>query len=116
MAAVWADDDRVRCIHPGWELVAGRARVLRSWKLIFDHTTTIRFDVADLAIEVIGARRVWLTAIENIRTSESVAAPATQAVATHLFERDDEGRWRMLLHHASPVMNRGFSEIVGDME
>ncbi len=110
MAAVWAPDDRVRCVHPGWELIVGLERVLMSWDLIFKHTTSIAFDVTDLAIEVLGDGLAWVTCVENIRGGDDPAAAATQALATHLFERDDGGEWRLLLHHASPIVNRGFGE------
>lgn len=119
MAAVWSPDDRVRCVHPGWELIAGIERVLMSWDLIFKSTTTIRFDVTDLAIEVLSPELAWVTGIENIRGDESPSSPpadATQALATHLFERDAAGAWKLLLHHASPIVNRGFGEVADGTE
>lgn len=116
MAAVWAPDERIRCVHPGWELITGLERVLMSWDLIFKNTTTIRFDVTDLAIEVLDDGVAWVTCIENIRGTTAPDAASTQALATHLFERDPTGAWRLLLHHASPIVNRGFGEVADGAE
>ena len=35
MDEVWSHGDHVRCIHPGWSLLAGWAAVRQSWKAIF---------------------------------------------------------------------------------
>jgi ketosteroid isomerase-like protein len=32
MATVWAEDDNVSCIHPGWPAIVGRLAVLGSWR------------------------------------------------------------------------------------
>ncbi len=105
MEAVWLDDDRIKCIHPGWELLAGRERVMRSWELIFKNTSTIRFDVTDLAIEIVGDA-AWVTNVENIWSDDPVGRFTSQAVATNLFVGTPQG-YRMVLHHASPVAQRG---------
>jgi ketosteroid isomerase-like protein len=34
MARVWADDDSISCIHPGWPAIIGRQTVLDSWRNI----------------------------------------------------------------------------------
>ena len=31
MAALWADDDTISCIHPGWPAIVGRKEVVKSW-------------------------------------------------------------------------------------
>ena len=37
MEAIWARQDAVACIHPGWGLLAGRDEVIESWGRIFDN-------------------------------------------------------------------------------
>ena len=32
LAALWADDDGVSCIHPGWPAIVGRDNVIGSWR------------------------------------------------------------------------------------
>lgn len=110
MRRVWLDDDRIQCVHPGWELLTGRRRVLASWARIFENTASIRFDVADLEVRVIGDL-AWITGIENIRSDAGGSRFTSQAVATNLFLRTGDG-FRMILHHGSPVAQRGFDALL----
>jgi ketosteroid isomerase-like protein len=114
MIAVWseapADDAHIHCIHPGWEIVAGRERVLRSWELIFRNTASIAFDVADVAIDVRGDVAL-VTNVENIRTDARGQQFDSIAAATNVFVRRDGG-WRMIVHHASPILHPGSSHVV----
>ena len=41
----------------------------------------------------------WVTAIENMLSGENTGA----AAALNIFEHDGE-RWRMVVHHAAPVL------------
>ncbi|MBV9290848.1 MAG: nuclear transport factor 2 family protein, partial [Frankiales bacterium] len=52
MEAIWDDSDDVQCIHPGWQLVRGRSRVLRSWSVIMANTSYIQFFLTDEQIFV----------------------------------------------------------------
>ena len=36
MDDVWAHEDWVRCVHPGWDLLTGWNRVRESWEMIFE--------------------------------------------------------------------------------
>lgn len=101
MDGVWLDDDCVKCVHPGWELLVGRDKVMASWEAIFRNTTRIRFDVSDVAVEIIG-ECAWVTAVEVIDMEAGGGAMRSRAVATNLFLRRD-AEYRMVLHHASPV-------------
>lgn len=109
MRAVWLDDDRIKCIHPGGEMLAGRTRVHASWEAIFTSTTWIRFEIVDLSIEVFG-ELAWATNLERIHSGPGEGPQGgetliAEAVATNLYVRRD-GEWRMILHHASPLARR----------
>ncbi|SEG27844.1 Ketosteroid isomerase homolog [Thermomonospora echinospora] len=112
MSAVWADGPHapnVGCVHPGWPLLRGREEVLRSWALIMANTPYIQFVLTDLHTVVYGDQAL-VTCSENIITvDDSADAPGGLAggsiVATNLFLRV-EGRWRLLHHHGSPVLNQ----------
>ncbi len=108
MAAIWADDDGIGCVHAGWPLLKGRAAVLRSWALIMANTSYIQFVLTDVTVERFGEQAV-VTCGENILTaddqSESGFLAAGSVVATNLFIRRD-GAWRLWLHHGSPVLNQ----------
>jgi len=104
MAAVWLDDPTVRCVHPGGELLVGHSLVLASWRSIFESTTAIRFELADLAVDVQGDM-AWATCVERMGDPGD-PEDISEAAATNAFLRDDDGGWRLVLHHASPITRR----------
>ena len=55
MAAVWATEEPVRCVHPGWPMIAGRESVLESWSRIFDNAAAMQFTIIDAEARVEGA-------------------------------------------------------------
>jgi ketosteroid isomerase-like protein len=105
MEAVWdADDpDPVVCVHPGWQLLRGRSRVLRSWAVIMANTTYIQFFLTDVAVEVHGDVG-WVTCQENVLTSLDDAGSDSVIVATNVFRRRPDG-WKLRVHHAAPVLS-----------
>jgi ketosteroid isomerase-like protein len=104
MRAVWLDDESIKCVHPGWPLLSGFARVMDSWGAIFENTQWIRFELADLDVRVVGGI-AWVTNVERMRMREEGGERTAEALATNLFiVRDDA--WRMVLHHASPIARR----------
>jgi len=106
MEAVWDDADDVCCIHPGWPLLRGRARVLRSWSVIMANTNYIQFFLTGVEA-VIDTDVAIVTCEENILTA--VADPdgglsqSAKVVSTNVFRRRTDG-WRLWLHHGSPVL------------
>lgn len=108
MGEVWADGDGVTCVHPGWPMLRGRPEVLRSWALIMANTAYIQFVLTEVRTEIKGDCAV-LTCEENILTSDeddTELLAGGRVVSTNVFVRDDSG-WRLLVHHASPVVDRG---------
>jgi ketosteroid isomerase-like protein len=104
MRAVWLDDDGVKCVHPGWPLLSGIERVMGSWEAIFESTSAIAFELADLVVRIVGGLG-WVTNVERMRMSEAAGERGAEALATNLFTMRD-GVWRMVLHHASPIVGR----------
>ena len=51
MEAVWAKGGHVKCVHPGWGLLAGWESVRVSWETIFKNTAEIRFSVTDVDVQ-----------------------------------------------------------------
>jgi len=109
MAEVWERSDRVAVTHPGWPTLHGWPRVAGSWDAIFANTAFIQFVLTDEAVHVSGTT-AWVTCDENILQAggsreggEDLAELQGGLVAaTNVFVFDD-GRWRMVLHHGSPV-------------
>ncbi|MDQ1696236.1 MAG: hypothetical protein QOJ03_1589, partial [Frankiaceae bacterium] len=68
MEAIWDDADDVCCVHPGWPLLRGRSRVLRSWSVIMANTNYIQFFLTGVVTSVDGDLAV-VTCEENILTA-----------------------------------------------
>ncbi|HVE74759.1 MAG TPA: nuclear transport factor 2 family protein [Mycobacteriales bacterium] len=104
MAAVWddTDPDAVVCVHPGWPMLRGRERVLRSWSAIMANTDYIQFFLTDVEISLLGDTAV-VTCTENVLTGVTEDGDNQGVVvATNVFRRR-AGGWRLQVHHGSPV-------------
>jgi len=105
MHAVWDDEEDVTCVHPGWPMLRGRGRVMRSWALIFANTPYIQFFLTDVQVSVHGDTAV-VTCTENVLTEVSESTRGAGAVvATNVLVRRPDG-WRVQVHHGSPVLGR----------
>ena len=101
MDEVWMDDRAAICVHPGHEAIIGYERIRESWVLIFSASNSMSIAASNERITV-AADVAWVACTETISmmTDEGLAAAAAQA--TNIFRRAD-GRWRMVVHHASPI-------------
>jgi ketosteroid isomerase-like protein len=106
MEAIWDESDDVRCVHPGWPMLRGRSRVLRSWSVIMANTNYIQFFLTGVDA-VIDADVAVVTCEENILTAvadpDGALSQSAKVVSTNVFRRRDNG-WRLWLHHGSPVL------------
>lgn len=106
MEAIWDESDDVRCVHPGWPLLLGRSRVLRSWSVIMANTSYIQFFLTGIAAIVEGDLAV-VTCEENILTAvvdaDGSMSESVKVIATNVFRRRADG-WKVVVHHGSPVL------------
>jgi ketosteroid isomerase-like protein len=102
MDHVWAHDEHVRCVHPGWPLLRGWHAVRTSWQTIFENTGEMRFTLSDVTVNA-GHDLAWVTCTENILSEVGERVAVTAILATNLFERSPAG-WRLIHHHASHIM------------
>lgn len=102
MTALWDDQGPVVCVHPGWPMIRGRDRVLRSWAVIMANTAYIQFVLTDVVVSVNDDLAV-LTCDENIMTSAEIGEDS-KVTTTNIFRRRASG-WRLAYHHASPVLS-----------
>lgn len=102
MDEVWAHGEDVKCVHPGWPLLAGWAAVRESWQAIFQNTAEMRFTIADVRVEA-GRDLGWVTCTENILSDVGGRVGVTAILTTNLFARVDD-RWLLVHHHASHVL------------
>jgi ketosteroid isomerase-like protein len=101
MDEIWAHEDWVRCVHPGWELLIGWHRVRESWEMIFASGQKMRATPSDVWVYTEGDV-AWVTCTENITVFNESSFDSAFASATNLFIHRD-GRWLMAHHHASPI-------------
>jgi len=96
MRDIWAANDNVACIHPGWGLLEGWKDVMHSWEGIFENPTTP------------GIRSVGETVFQQggyafVVCGESVNGEEPSLVATNIFEESTRG-WKLIHHHVSPIL------------
>ena len=101
MEELWAHEEYVRCVHPGWDVVSGWSRVRQSWEQIFASDQKMRLSPTEVSVYVSGDF-AWVTCTENITIFQDTNFDTVQAVATNLFLRHQD-QWLMVHHHVSPV-------------
>ncbi|MGH7207370.1 MAG: nuclear transport factor 2 family protein [Nitrospiraceae bacterium] len=102
MDRIWAQQEYVTCIHPGWTLRIGWPAVRDSWVLIFNNTFSMKFDLAEIQVQVAGDV-AWVICTENITSRQGDTTQESRVLATNLYERVGE-QWKIIHHHGSPVM------------
>ncbi|MFW6034073.1 MAG: nuclear transport factor 2 family protein [bacterium] len=105
LGEIWTPAGAASCVHPGMDPIHGRKAVLRSWAAMLAGTPYLQFVLTDVTAEVYGTVGV-VSCTENLLSAtdgmpETVFAGG-RAVATNVFRLED-GRWRLWVHHASPV-------------
>ena len=102
MDELWAHQEYVTCIHPGWTIRSGWPAVRDSWVLIFNNTFSMKFELTDVMVQVAGDM-AWVICVENLITQQSDEPQQAKVLATNLFELIGD-EWLMIHHHGSPVM------------
>ncbi|MDA0365226.1 MAG: nuclear transport factor 2 family protein [Chloroflexi bacterium] len=93
MDALWARSASVACVHPGWNVLAGREPVMASWTAILGNAAQPRVQS--------GAESVYLFGdLAYVICRELVSG--SPLAATNVFVREDAA-WRIVHHHSSPV-------------
>lgn len=102
MDRIWAQQEYVTCIHPGWTLRVGWPAVRDSWVLIFNNTFAMTFELTEIQIQV-AEDVAWVICTENITSRQGEQSQGSRVLATNLYEKAG-GRWQIIHHHGSPVM------------
>jgi len=93
MDALWARSVSVACVHPGWNVLAGREQVMASWTAILGNPAQPRVQS--------GAESAYLFGDVAYVICRELVSGAPLA-ATNVFVREG-GVWRLAHHHSSPV-------------
>jgi ketosteroid isomerase-like protein len=95
MSKLWAERAPVSCFHPAARLLVGRSSVLGSWKQILGGTPRFELRCDQPVVHVIGDAAI-------VNCYEASADEPAHLAATNVFVLED-GRWRMVHHHAGPI-------------
>ena len=98
MAAIWADDEPVFCIHPGWAPLVGRESVIASFEAIMTQPSSPDITCSGASVRVDGGHATVIC-FEVIGD--------TRLVATNLFIATDDGQWCIYHHQAGPTRAPG---------
>ena len=101
MEKVWAKDNAIQCIHPGWGALRGWEAVMASWQRIFRNTEEIRFVLTEARIQLRDSL-AWVTVYENISSRAGEESASAIVLATNIYEKRPAG-WLMIHHHGSTV-------------
>lgn len=93
MASLWAENDMVSCIHPGWPAIVGRMAVVGSWRNILSSEHSPVISCHD-PYAIVSGEEGRVICIEKIGT-------VALAACNH-FQRID-GCWRLVHHQSSPI-------------
>jgi ketosteroid isomerase-like protein len=93
MNAIWSRRDDVTCVHPGWNLLAGRDDVVDSWMSILRNPDQARIVVGGAGVNFVGE-------VALVLCRELVGG--MPLMATNIFVLED-GTWKLVHHHSGPV-------------
>jgi ketosteroid isomerase-like protein len=109
MEDVWAHDDAVECVHPGWDLLLGWEEVRERWERIFANTKRVRVALSCEWVRVEGDVG-WVACTARVTTAFAEGFDEAIVQATNIFVRRD-GHWLLAVHHASPVPTSSSSTV-----
>ncbi len=89
---VWSGAEYVRCVHPGWNTLIGWDEIKQSWEAIFSNSTTMKFDLHDIQVDI--------SKVEGITSDSAEGSGNSNVVVTNVFERTGAG-WQTILHQGS---------------
>lgn len=101
MESVWAHDDGVQCVHPGWDLLMGWEEVRGRWARIFASAKRVRIALSSVWIRVEGDTG-WVACTEHITTAFADGFDEAIVQATNIFVFRN-GQWLLAAHHASQL-------------
>ncbi len=108
MKRVWSSNEKVTCVHPGWEPLSGIGPIIDSWEGIFKNSGNMDIQATDVSVTT-SEGLAWVSCIEKLYTIATHGVLASKVFSTNLFQLN-EGSWKMIMHHASPLPTSPESE------
>jgi ketosteroid isomerase-like protein len=104
----WEQSARVACVHPGSRWVSGWTEVQASLEAMLSNIDYIEFEVVDLNVTVEDPVAM-VTCVERVSSTAGTGRATLDVCATNVFVLSSDG-WKLVLHHASPIMQPPDSE------
>ena len=101
MKSVWSSRGNVICVHPGWDPLNGFEPIMESWQGIFKNSGNMDIQVSDVTVTA-SEDLAWVSCVEKLYTIATNGVLASKVFSTNLFQLN-EGNWKMIMHHASPM-------------
>jgi ketosteroid isomerase-like protein len=95
MSDLWAQRAPVACLHPTAQAYVGRSVVLDIWKQVLGGTSRFELRCDQPLVHVFGNAAI-------VTCYEGADDDPAHLAATNVFVLED-GRWRMVHHHAGPI-------------
>ncbi|HYQ15619.1 MAG TPA: nuclear transport factor 2 family protein [Polyangiaceae bacterium] len=95
MGELWAKRAPVACLHPGAELISGRAAVMSGWRQILRGEQSFELRCDSPTVRVFGE-------LALVQCYEATDDQSAHLAATNAFVLED-GAWRMVHHQAGPL-------------
>jgi len=95
MSRLWAEQSPSACVHPGMNVIAGRAAVLDTWRRILAQVAGFEMACRAPRAHVFGE-------VAFVTCLEANGKHPAHLAATNVFVFEG-GRWRMVHHHAGPL-------------
>ncbi len=115
MGQIWAHEDWVECVHPGWDLLLGWEEVREGWARIFASTQRIQVEISSVWVRVEGDV-AWVACTESVTSTFERGFDQALVQATNIFVRrvvdpapsrraaaPATHRWQLVAHHGSPL-------------
>ncbi|MEK9628365.1 MAG: nuclear transport factor 2 family protein [Nitrospinota bacterium] len=101
MKKVWSSRKNVTCVHPGWSPLNGFEPIMSSWEGIFKNSGNMNIEASDVSV-IASEDLAWVSCVEKLYKIATHGVLASKVFSTNLFQLD-EGNWKMVMHHASPM-------------
>ena len=98
MMEVWAEDEEIVCVHPGWHRLTGYQQIRENWAQIFGSGERLKFHLTEQV-----AVQGMMLSVHSLHENVLVAGeprPRAPVVTTNVYLRTANG-WRMVVHHGS---------------
>lgn len=97
MDMLWARDEEVSVVHPGWSGITGRDDVMASWRQVMVHSIPPNIYPTDICVILSGQQKAVAFCIERIGDAE--------IFASNVFTVEN-GAWCIKHHQATPLPMR----------